>query len=229
MLVEVPDKGSSVKDTRWQQSVTTELNLRHDRSGWRRVYDMWTYVSALVVSAPQDPSTRYYKGQKVRVKQGGNYIYFYIIGVSTTQITLFGPTNLTNVPIDNLWVSNLSSPDGFPTSMNWTPSVTGTNLTSYTPEFSRLAIRDGWVDLALYGVTVHSAGAASISIILPISFTYGFGWPACGVASTNGFSAIARAMFVGVATISVSPISDTFNTWQAGNGSISIAAHYPLA
>lgn len=99
--------------------------------------DAWVYASATTVTVPTDATARYQIGDKVRLKQGGGYKYFYVGAVTSTVLTLVGGDTYTvaNSTITDLEVSRAERPFGFPIEIVWTPthaatgSMTFTNLT----------------------------------------------------------------------------------------------------
>src|SRR5512135_3169956 len=57
---------------------------------WVKVSDTWTYAAAGSITVPSDASTVYNKGDKLRLKQGGAYKYFYVAAVAPTTLTFTG-------------------------------------------------------------------------------------------------------------------------------------------
>lgn len=96
-------------------------------NGWIEVNDTWAYASATTITVPTNATTRYNKGNKIRIKQGGSYKYFYIVSVAATVLTVTGGTDYTvaNSAISNIAYSKVESPLDFPTSFNYTATVSG--------------------------------------------------------------------------------------------------------
>lgn len=84
------------------------------------------YASATTTTITGYDATLYYAvGDKVRLKQGGNYKYFYITAVAAALLTLFAGTDytLTNAAITDFAVSKSPNPIGFPNNFNWAPTL----------------------------------------------------------------------------------------------------------
>lgn len=88
--------------------------------GWIPANETWTYASSTTFTVSGDVTSKYQKGDKIRLKQGGGYKYFYITNVSysspNTTITVFagGDYSLTNTTITDNFYSRQVSPFGFP-------------------------------------------------------------------------------------------------------------------
>lgn len=95
--------------------------------GWINPNESWEYLSATTITIPSGGASRYRKGQPIRLKQGGGYKYFYIIGVADTVLTITGGSSytLTNDPITDNYYSMIDNPLDFPSGFEWTPVFTG--------------------------------------------------------------------------------------------------------
>lgn len=96
-------------------------------TGWSRVSDTWTYASSTTITVPSDATLKYQIGDKIRLKQGGAYKYFYISVVASTLLTITGGSDytLTNAKITDVYVSSTLNAFGFPSDWtNFTPSYT---------------------------------------------------------------------------------------------------------
>ena len=96
--------------------------------GWISVSETWTYASATTITVPSGATAIYAKGDKIRLKQGGGYKYFYVVGVTDTVLTVTGGSDYTvaNSTITDNYYSHASSPIGFPNYFNYTPEWTAT-------------------------------------------------------------------------------------------------------
>jgi hypothetical protein len=100
-------------------------------SGWAPAIETWEYASSTSFSISGDKRDKYQKGDKIRLKQGGDWKYFYITGVSysapNTTITITGGSDYTlaNAAITDNYYSKAENPQGFPDWFNWTPAFTG--------------------------------------------------------------------------------------------------------
>jgi len=96
--------------------------------GWISVSDTWTYASSTTINVPSGATAIYTKGDKIRLKQGGGYKYFYVVGVANTVLTVTGGSDYTvaDATITDNYYSHASSPIGFPNYFNYTPEWTAT-------------------------------------------------------------------------------------------------------
>ena len=71
-----------------------------------------------------DANSRFSLGDKLRLKQGGSYKYFYIIDLTSTVLTITGGTDytLTNAIITDIARSSEPLPVGHPGLFNWNPN-----------------------------------------------------------------------------------------------------------
>lgn len=87
-----------------------------------------TYASATTINVTGADATLYYQiGWKARYKQGGNYKYGIITGVTSSVIALTGGSDysIANAEITDFEVSESEQPLGFPQAFNWSPTYTG--------------------------------------------------------------------------------------------------------
>lgn len=95
----------------------------------------WAYASPNSITVPSDATTYYQVGNRIRLKQGGAYLYFYIINVAPTLLTITSGagTVLANAPITDYEVSGYDNPTGFPSDAGWDPpSSTETAIWTYS-------------------------------------------------------------------------------------------------
>jgi hypothetical protein len=88
-------------------------------SGWAPAIETWEYASATTITVPSGAGGRYQKGDKIRLKQGGGYKYFYIVSVSDTTLSITGGSDYTlaNAAITDNYYSKAMNPQGWPVSL----------------------------------------------------------------------------------------------------------------
>ena len=62
----------------------------HTWDGWMPAEETWTYASATTITVPSGAASKYSKGDKIRLKQGAGYKYFYVVGIADTVLTVTG-------------------------------------------------------------------------------------------------------------------------------------------
>lgn len=91
--------------------------------GWGLVNETWTWQSTtgtperVSVTTPSGAELRFQKGDKIRLKQGGAFKYFYVISnPNTSTLVLCGGNDYTvaNSAITDISVSRAHNPFGFP-------------------------------------------------------------------------------------------------------------------
>jgi hypothetical protein len=91
--------------------------------GWGLINESWTFQSTtgtperVSVTTSDGAELRFQKGDKIRLKQGGSYKYFFIIGnPNTNTLVLCGGTDyvVANSAITDIYVSRANNPFGFP-------------------------------------------------------------------------------------------------------------------
>lgn len=99
--------------------------------GWvSAVGQTWTYATATTFTITGDYTAILNKGDKIKLTQT-TAKYFYVTAVSysapNTTVTVTGGSDysLANAAITSPYYSKIASPNGFPTSFNWSPSFTG--------------------------------------------------------------------------------------------------------
>lgn len=94
-------------------------------SAWIGISDTWTYASAITITVPSGATSLYQKGDKIRLKQGGNYKYFVISTVADTLLTFYSSSDysVANAAITDIYFSRKENPFGWPDWFN-NPTVT---------------------------------------------------------------------------------------------------------
>lgn len=85
-------------------------------TGWIEVTETWTYASPTTANVPTNATTKYQRGMKIRLKQGGAYKNFYMVTVAATLVTMIGMAGdtLSNAPITDIAFSAQEYPLGAP-------------------------------------------------------------------------------------------------------------------
>ncbi len=165
----------------WNQLVREIIAITDyiSKLDWRPVTDSWTYASASTINTPTGATTIYEKGDKIRLKQGGSYKYFYVTNVASTLLTVTGGIDYTvaNAGITDIYYSKAASPVGFPQAFNYTPAITFTAGTAPTSPNAggRFSIVGGGVCILNIYISYANAGATvtgcSIPLPVPSSLT----------------------------------------------------------
>jgi len=136
--------------------------------GWLNVTDTWAYASATTITVPSGAASLYQKGDKLRLKQGGGYKYYYIVGVADTVLTVTGGSDFTvaNSAITDIAISRASNPFGFPHWFNWTPTFTGfsTNPTGV----HRFSVIGDQCTVIIRHVGIGTSNATGFTVLAPI-------------------------------------------------------------
>ncbi len=150
--------------------------------GWISAGETWTYASATTFTISGDKTSKYQKGDKIKLTQT-TVKYFYIIGVSysnpNTTITVTGGSDysLANTTITSPYYSKVENPQGFPPFFNWTASITCPSGTapSYSTNSCSFSISNGFClfTILLENSSGGTAGASANPLFCskPISAT----------------------------------------------------------
>ena len=158
---------------------------------WMPVTDTWTYASATTITVPTDATTKYAVGDRLRLKQGGSYKYYYIITVAATLLTVTGGSDYTvaNSAITDIGVSKAVNPIGFPGAFNYTPTFTGFSADPSGVHRFSLVGRECrvYVRHSTLG-TSHPGTGAAFTITLPITAATitNHAWVGSGQGVDNG-------------------------------------------
>jgi len=149
--------------------MAVDVNRAYDALdyGWVEVSDTWAYASATTITVPTNATEFYQKGDRVRLKQGGAYKYYYIVTVAATLLTVTGGSDYTvaNAAITDIAISRSFRPFGFPQRFDYVPTFAALTLGNGTL-VSQFSICDGWVDVFLrltFGSTTAVTGASRFS------------------------------------------------------------------
>jgi hypothetical protein len=178
------DKTNDDKD-----KIETAQLLQSIRTGWILSDDEWTRLANNMVETSGDNTETYRKGNKLRIKQGASYKYFYIINVAydtdeiktiITVIGNYGAIISSSSPITELAYSRSGDPVGFPHWMEWEPMLIGWG--SYPPGSYRFRIADGLVHIQLCQTDYGTSSAPLSGITLPAPSKY---LPSTGIRWEN--------------------------------------------
>lgn len=188
----------STKNIKAEDLVNTFIN---QQDGWLPVDESWTYASATTVTVPSGATNRFQIGDKIRLVQGASTKYFYVIGATSTVLTLFAGTSFTlaDSAITQIYLSRASAPFGFPSWFNFNSTSSGSGSMTVTQTglgYARFAINNRVVNVLLNG-THTTGGTASDAIImtLPTQQVAGaFNWAVgCRILDGSGVAGYARS------------------------------------
>jgi hypothetical protein len=143
-------------------------------NGWTPANQTWTYASATTITVPSGAASIYQVGDKIMLTQT-TVKYFYIVAVADTLLTVTGGTDYTlaNAAITANYYSHASSPVGFPTWFNYTPTLTwtaGTAPTNPTGNINQFCINGRTVTINIMQ-SGYTAGATvtKVTITMPVT------------------------------------------------------------
>jgi hypothetical protein len=136
--------------------------------GWLETGETWEYASENTITVPTDATAKYQKGDKIRLKQGGDYKYFYVVGVAATVLTVTGGDDYTvaEAAITDNYYSKSENPQGFPHWFSYTPSLVG--FSSDPTIHARFCIRSVAVSLRLRLMN-GTSNATGLTASLPVT------------------------------------------------------------
>ncbi|MEI8200757.1 MAG: hypothetical protein WCG21_11905 [Eubacteriales bacterium] len=145
-------------------------------SGWIPVVETFAFTSATTITVASGATSRYQKGDKLRLTQHGAVKYFYIVAVTSTLLTVVGNgavviENTGTYPITAISYSRTENPFGFPAYFVWTPVITaGVGVPTTVTGAIYFKIAGGIVHLT-GTVTVTNKGTASSIVFASIPVT----------------------------------------------------------
>lgn len=169
-------------------------------NGWNLVSGAWAYASASTITVPSGAASLYNKGDKVRLKQGAGYKYYYIITVADALLTVTGGTDYTvaNAAITDVYYSKAENPLDFPTWFNYTPTFGG--FTASVPTITTCQFRcvGKSCHVSLVIGNAGTSNATTHTVTAPITAAAGaYGWVGRvydnGSQTTQGYCDIAAA------------------------------------
>lgn len=178
----------------------------------------WTYASATTFTiSGVDLTSTFTKGTRLRLKQGGSYKYFVVIGSSfstNTTVTITGGTDYTlaNASITDNYYSYAASPQGYPATFNWSPTLVGWSGTPTTEAKFFVIGNVCFLNLYVSGTSNSTTTTATI----PITAASVNAMQGSGFFSNNGASIFGRWYLNDVSTIKFG-ISNNSDVWT-GSG-----------
>ena len=170
-------------------------------SGWNEVTDTWTYASASTITVPTDATLVYQKGDYLRWKQGGGYLYGTIASLTATVITIIVNTDyvVANSAITNVAYSRVANPYGFPEWFNWSPTITGFTATLPTNVSYRYITKGRLCTAVVRQQVAGTSNLTTFTITSPVvaaTVTNGSWQSATGVATDNGVNLATPALAI---------------------------------
>jgi hypothetical protein len=163
-----PPGGASRAEQKWQESIASAKYVTPE--GWSKAAGRWSYSTATRINVPSESIANYTYGTKVKLKQGGDFKYFNVVGKSTSgYLDILGDKDsaLTNATITDAYFSNMATPESFPMWFNYEPAweipsgPTLTDLDMTVAKFRVIAM-DIQLNIAL---TFDAEGAGDYSAI----------------------------------------------------------------
>jgi hypothetical protein len=209
-------------------SANQAILIGTDNGGWsaRSPFEntAWKYASATTITVTGDATLYYQVGDKVRLKQGGSYKYFYIITVAAALLTITGGSDytLTNADITDVEISRAAGPTGFPAQHNWSPTLVGF---SANPGFSnyRFHCEGRRCFVSISQLSAGTSNAVTLTISAPITaatVSVGF-WGAPFLQGTDNGAALTTPgqLYMNSADTVITAKKDiSGTTWTAANG-----------
>lgn len=160
-------------------------------SGWINANEDWTYASATTITVPAGATSKYSKGDKIKLTQT-TIKYFYIVGVADTLLTITGGDDYTLVDaaISDNFYSKADNPQGFPHWFNYSPTITwtaGTNPSGSPTKSEKFRISGNtcYVNVFNYNYTA-GATVTRATISLPVAILSGYmALCYCAITATN--------------------------------------------
>lgn len=179
-----PTAPTQAENTNNTTLATTSYVDNSKVNGWISANETWTYASATTITIPSDGTTKYQKGDKIKLTQT-TVKYFYVVAVTSTLLTITGGSSytLTNAAISNNYYSKLPTVIGFPSYFTYTPSITAPGGTA--PSYANIAyyftIVGDFIDvnIDLSNSTGGTAGAGLVPMFVTI--------PVIGTTSVIGY------------------------------------------
>lgn len=145
--------------------------------GWTAATGTWTYASATTITVPSGAAAIYSVGDKVKLTQT-TVKYFYIVNVADTLLTVTAGSDysVANAAITSPYYSHTTTPVGFPTFFNYSPSIAAAGAStppSYSTVLAHFSLNGKWcnllVDLDNSSGGTAGSGADVILIGFPIA------------------------------------------------------------
>jgi hypothetical protein len=155
-----------------EEIVAIETELLVNMTGWNSAGETWTYVSATSFRISGDKTTRYQKGDKIKLTQT-TVKYFYVVSVvyssPNTTITVTGGTDYTlaNAAISANYFSKAESPQGFPGRFAYAPTPTG--FSSGPTLLAEFSIQGVICHVSLFCTGNGTSNATTLTVPAPVA------------------------------------------------------------
>jgi len=133
--------------------------------GWISADASWTYASASTITVPAGATSKYKKGDKIKLTQT-TVKYWHIASVADTVLTIIVNTDYTlaNAAITLNYYSRVTNPIGFPNFFNFTSTVTGMTTATATLQYT---ILEGMVYVFMAN-TSQTSNSATFNVTGPV-------------------------------------------------------------
>jgi hypothetical protein len=140
-----------------------------DPGGWIAT-GTWVFASATTITVPTDATLTISVGDRIRLKQGAGYLYFCVVAVTATLITITGGSDYTlaNATITDAAFSHGVNPVGFPSSFTWAPTLVGFSVAPTLTSF-RFTTQGRLCKISVRMGGPGTATGTSFTISLPIT------------------------------------------------------------
>lgn len=170
---------------------------------WQEISETWTYASASTITVATDATTRFRKGVKIRLKQGGAYKYFSASSVAATLITVFVNTDYTvaNAAITDVAISYDEYPDGWPVWFARTPTISASGsmtISSSTLTFARYKpmARSVLEEISYSAITLGGTASTDIRVSTVVAPAQDLVVFTANVANNGGAQEISTGLII---------------------------------
>lgn len=203
--------------------------------GWVPAGETWTYGSATTITVPAGATSKYGKGDKIKLTQT-TVKYFSVVTVADTLLTVTGGSDysVANAAITSPYYSKVENPQGFPDWFNWTPSYSASGSMTFTSVTTRIALlclkgRTCILQIQADG-TVGGTPSESLRFSLPIAAASQWVLNGAGVGFDGG---ITLGVTSGNLNLAPTTVVDVYKhngaVWTAGAAWIGVGLSYPIA
>lgn len=163
--------GTTDSQTIFNKAYDMASSLVYNYTGWIYGTQTWTYASATTFTIAADMTGYISKGDKIRLKQGAGYLYFYVTDISfsvTTTVTITGGADYTlaNAVITDNYYSHVSRPTGFPASHTYTPTYGGFSV---NPNGTAVFRIEGNIVFVEFNSSTGTSNANTFTVSAPVT------------------------------------------------------------
>jgi hypothetical protein len=194
--------------------------------GWLTSGETWTYASATTFTVWGDVTSKYQRGDRIKLTQSSTVKYFNVLKVAyatgTTTITISGGTDYTlaNSAITLNYYSKAVSPQGWPDWFNFVPTWGGFSVAPVL-SFAKFRIQGNtcFINISCSGNGTSNANTCTVSVndgIQCVGQAWGnWGYP---VDNSASFGAVYCYILNASSTINLAKAMDNPSTWTASGG-----------